>query len=385
MINILFISTRYPLPILGGDKIRAVGIVKFLSRKNKVDMVCINADKYTNLKYPKICNSIKSFKIGLLNRCFNTLLSLLRGEPLQIGFYYSKKLKEYINSINSNYDTIIFHTLRSCQYLPENFNGSKILEMTDLLSLRYEQTFQWLSFFNPNKYIYWLEKKLVEKYEKKQVELFDKIIFVSKEDVTKNSIKFPKEKLFFIHNGCYINKKLFKFSKKNYKILFIGNIKYPPNKYAVYNFAKNILPKLNTLYPDVEFHVVGEINFFDKVNLNRFENVKIYGPVKKIDPIVKKSFCGVCNLDIATGFQNKIANYMSWGIPTVASLISFKGSNFNKGKEILVFKNEDELIKKIIELKKNKNKAKSLSNFAHKAIRNRYTWNKVLFKYNKII
>ena len=34
---------------------------------------------------------------------------------------------------------------------------------------------------------------------------------------------------------------------------------------------------------------------------------------------------------------------MSWGIPTVASLISFKGSNFNKGKEILVFKNEDEL------------------------------------------
>ena len=111
----------------------------------------------------------------------------------------------------------------------------------------------------------------------------------------------------------------------------------------------------------------------------------VHGSVKNIDTVAKNNICGICNLDIATGFQNKIANYMSYGIPAIASYISFQGSNFKKNKEILVFKNKDEFIKEIIQLKINKKKANRLSNFAHNAIRNRYDWNKVLFKYNKII
>ena len=385
MKKILFISTRYPLPVLGGDKIRAVGILKFLSKKNKIDLVCLTNKGQIQTKHPKICNSIKIFKISLIKRCIYTILSFLKGEPLQVGFYYSREMQNHLNNIHSDYHTIIFHTLRSCQYLPKNFNGKKILEMTDLLSLRYQQTFQQLSKFNLIKYIYLLEKYLVQKYEKKNIKFFDKIIFVSKEDIKKTPTKFPKAKLLFIHNGSYIKKNLFKFNKKNVKILFVGNIKYPPNKYACYDFSKNILPKLNDLYPEIKFHIVGEINFFDKFYLKKNQNVVVHGPIKNIDNMAKNNICGVCNLNIATGFQNKIANYMSYGIPTISSLISFKGLDFKQNKEILIYKTKKELIKKIIELKKNQNKANRLSYFAHKAIKNRYNWNKVLSKYSKIV
>lgn len=385
MKKILFISTRYPLPVLGGDKIRAIGILKFLSKKNKIDLVCLTNRDQIQTKHPKVCNSIKIFKIGLIKRCIYTLLYFLKGEPLQVGFYHSKEMKNYLDNVHSNYHTIIFHTLRSCQYIPKNFSGKKILEMTDLLSLRYQQTFKQLSKLNPSKYIYLLEKYLVQKYEKKNIKFFDKIIFVSKEDIKKTPIKFPKKKLLFIHNGSYINKKLFKFSKKNIKILFVGNIKYPPNKYACYDFTKDILPKLNNLYPTIKFHIVGEINFFDKLNLKKYKNVIIHGPIKNIDSVAKNNICAICNLSIATGFQNKIANYMSYGIPTISSLISFRGLDFKQNKEILIYKTRKELIKKIIELKKNENKANRLSYFSHKAIRNRYKWNKVLFKYSKIV
>jgi len=385
MKKILFISTRYPLPVLGGDKIRAIGILKFLSKKNKVDLVCLTNKNLTKVIHPTICNTTKIFKISLISRLIYTILSLLKGEPLQVGFYYSKELKKYLEEVESNYNTIIFHTLRSCQYLPKNFKGKKILEMTDLLSLRYEQTFKQLSYFNPNKYIYLLEKYLVKKYEKKYSKFFNKIIFVSKEDVKKTSLNFPKKKLLFIHNGSYIKKKLFKFDKKNFKILFIGNIKYPPNKYACYDFAKNVLPKLNNTYPEIKFNIVGEINFIDKINLKKYKNVILHGPVKNIDSVAKNNICGICNLSIATGFQNKITNYMSYGIPTISSKISFEGLDFKKNKEILVYKNNSELINNIILLKKNRKKANRLSYFSHKAIRGRYNWNKVLLKYNKII
>ena len=121
MKKILFISTRYPLPVLGGDKIRAIGILKFLSKKNKVDLVCLTNKNLTKVIHPTICNTTKIFKISLISRLIYTILSLLKGEPLQVGFYYSKELKKYLEEVESNYNTIIFHTLRSCQYLPKNF------------------------------------------------------------------------------------------------------------------------------------------------------------------------------------------------------------------------------------------------------------------------
>ena len=68
MKKILFISTRYPLPVLGGDKLRAVEILKFLSKKNKVDLVCLSNKIQKQIKQPKICNTIKVFKIGFVKR-----------------------------------------------------------------------------------------------------------------------------------------------------------------------------------------------------------------------------------------------------------------------------------------------------------------------------
>ena len=273
MKKILFISTRYPFPVLGGDKIRAVEIIKFLSKKNKVDLVCLTNKNQILNKHSKICNDIKIFKISLIERFLFTIFSLLKIEPLQIGFYKSNSMRKHINDIKDKYNTIIFHTIRASQYLPENFKGKKILEMTDLSSLRYHQIFNQLSFFNPLKYIYLLEKYLVKRYEKKNIKLFDKTVLVSRKDVKKEINQFPKRKLIFIHNGCYINKKLFNFSNENNKILFIGNIKYFPNRYACYEFANEILPVINNLYPKIKFHIVGDINFFDKYKLKSFLNV----------------------------------------------------------------------------------------------------------------
>jgi len=385
MKKILFISTRYPVPVLGGDKIRAVGILKYLSKKNKIDLVCLSgSNKLTSNKF-KFCNKIRVFKINIFQRLFGTLISFFKLEPLQVGFYNSEKMKKYINKNCSDYHTIIFHTLRSCQYQPKNFKGKKILEMTDLLSLNYKQTFSQMSILNPLKYIYFFENILVKKYEKKVSKLFDSFVFVSKEDLKKTKNYFPRKKTFFIRNGCEFNRREFKFSKMNNKILFVGNIKYLPNKYACYDFAKNILPRLNNVHPEIKFHIVGETNFYDKYKLGAFKNVYIHGPVKNIKQITKNNICGICNLKIATGFQNKIVNYMSYGIPTVSSFMTFKGLDLKKNKEIAVYKTNDELIKKISEIKKSKIKSVALSYYGHKAIKKRFNWNKTLLKYNQII
>ena len=384
MSKILFISTRYPFPIFSGDKLRSFGILKFLSKKNQVDLVCLgNRDEMQ--KKLAFCRNIKVFHLGFLPRIINTIFSFLKLEPLQNGFCLSNKMKNYIDNVEGEYDTIICHLLRSSQYLPNKFKGKKILEMTDLPSLNYQQLINQLSIFNPLKYIYAIEKFLVYGYEKKISAKFHNIVFISNKDALEAKKKISPRKVSVIGSADNFVSKLFKYTQNNNKIIFIGNINYIPNKLACYYFAKNILKKINLKYPEIKFHVIGSIGYIDKFFLSKYRNVIIHGKVNNLKNVIKNSICGLCNVKISTGFQYKTLTYMSYGIPVILSINAFVNTKFKKNSEVLVFRNDEELIKNIYHLKNNKRKANQLSINSQKIIKKKYNRNKVLSKYAKII
>ena len=60
---------------------------------------------------------------------------------------------------------------------------------------------------------------------------------------------------------------------------------------------------------------MGEIYSLDKFLLSIDKDVKFWGPQAKIEKFIKGSFCGLANLEIATGMQGKILSYMSFGLP----------------------------------------------------------------------
>ena len=386
MKKILFVSTRYPFPIFGGDKLRAFDIIKFLSKKNRVDLVCLGKKEEIDNKNLKFCKSVKVFNLNFLFRIINTVLSLFKLEPLQNGYFLSNEMKEYIYSTKDKYDSIICHLLRSSQYLPNKFNGKKILETTDLLSSNYEQSINELSALNPYKYIYIIEKLLVERYEKKIFKKFNNIVFVTKTDAKKARKKVSKKnKIYVVNNAKSFNTKLFKFKKTNNKIIFIGNIKYLPNRLACDDFVNNVLNEIHIKYPKIEFHIIGDIGFLEKFILKKNKKVFIHGKIDNLKNVLKNSICGLCNVKISTGFQNKVLTYMSYGIPSILSDKSFLNMEFKKNKDVLVFKNNQELINKIIYLIENKKKAQELSTNAKKIVRKKYESIKVLSKYSKII
>ena len=384
MSKILFISTRYPFPIFGGDKLRSFDILESLSKKNQVDLVCLGKINEMQKKLT-FCRNIKVFHLGFLPRIINTIFSFLKLEPLQNGFCLSNEMKNYIGNVGDKYDTIICHLLRSSQYLPNKFKGKKILEMTDLPSLNYQQLINQLSIINPLKYIYAIEKFLIYRYEKKISSKFHNIVFVSNKDALEAKKKIAPKKISVIGNAGNFVSKLFKYKKNNNKIIFIGNINYIPNKLACYYFAQNILKKINLKYPEIKFHVIGNIGYLDKIFLRKYKNVIIHGKINNLRNVVKNSICGLCNLKVSTGFQNKTLTYMSYGIPVILSMNAFVNTKFKKNREVLVFKNDDELIKNIYYLKNNKTKANQLSINSQKIIKKKYNGNKVLLKYNKII
>ena len=158
-----------------------------------------------------------------------------------------------------------------------------------------------------------------------------------------------------------------------------------PNKLACYYFAKNILKKINLKYPKIKFHVIGNIGYLNKMFLSKYRKVVIHGKVNNLKNVIKNSICGLCNIKVSTGFQNKTLTYMSYGIPTILSMNAFVNTKFKKNREVLVFRNDEELIKNIYYLKNNKTKANQLSINSQKIIKKKYNRDKVLLKFNKIV
>ena len=374
MKKILFISTRDPYSgRYSGDVIGSNKIINVLKKKNILDVVCLGKETFSQK------NIFKFKKPFLLMRIFYVIKSLIFLQPLQFGLFFSKDMQRFVSARADSYDLIFFYHIRSSQYLPKNFKGKKIIEMGDLYSSNYLQTFDNLSLFNPLKYVYFLESILVKKVEINIFTKFDKIILFSKDEIKKINKIFIKK---IIHINVSIDKikKKYVFSCKNKKILFIGNLKYLPNKLAIKNFIKNILPKLEKKIPDVSLEVIGDISKINKTLLSTHKKVKFLGMQKNIGRFIKGSFCGLANLEIATGMQGKILSYMSYGLPVVCS----RKAAFNFNKNVLSYSDNNELINQIISLKNNKKVSTIISKKSLSFIIN-FTWKKTAKKYLSII
>ena len=104
----------------------------------------------------------------------------------------------------------------------------------------------------------------------------------------------------------------------------------------------------------------------------------------KIHKLVKKSICGICNLEVATGLQMKIFTYISYGLPSIVHKNSFPKNIFKKNKQILVYTKDVELISLISKLLENKRIANKISNNSFHLLKNKFNSSKIYNDYLKI-
>lgn len=380
MKKILFISPRDPFSgRFSGDVIRAEKFLNFLKKKNLVTSISPGdfnlTQRYGNLKI------IKFKKENPIIKLFYILISILKFKPLQLGYFYSGKMNNYIKENYKNFDIVFCQSVRAANYVIKYKNIKKILDMGDLYSNNYYQTYKSKGFFNLARLIYFIESKLMKNYENLCFKRFDKIFLFSKKEIS--ALKINKNKIKQINFGIEKIKNKFRFSKKNYKIIFIGNIKYLPNRIACKSFIEKELPKIKKIHKNIEFHIIGEISRLDKFFWQKAKLIKIHGKVKKLDPLLSNVFCGLANLNISSGIQTKLLTYMSYGIPSISSKKVLDNFDALKPSFLPIYTNNDQLIKLILKLKVDKKYSQSISKKSLSKI-NYFKWGKILRGLNKL-
>ena len=375
MKKILFITTRNPYSgRFSGGVIGSLKIINFLKKKNQVDVVTLYRKK-TELKKRIIYFKSPNYFLKI----FYVLHSLLRLKPLQFGLFLSKKMKAYVKKNAKRYDLLFFYHIRSSQYLPYNYKGSTVIEMGDLYSSNYYQTFCNLNIFNPLKYVYLIESILIKRVENRIFQSFNKIILFSKNEIKKINRIFRK-KIYNVNISIKSVQKKFTYSLKNNKILFIGNLSYLPNLLAVKDFINNSFFLIKKEIPDIKFLIIGDVSKLNKFFFSFKKDVIFLGQQNNIKKFIKNSICGLANIKIATGVQGKVLTYMSYGLPVVCS--KKVASNFKKNT--INYSNNNDLVKKIINLKNNKKLSRKFSNKSLKFLKE-FSEEKVCSKYLKIV
>jgi hypothetical protein len=375
MKKILFITTRNPYSgRFSGDVIGSLKIINFLKKKNQVDVVTLYRKK-TELKKRIIYFKSPNYFLKI----FYVLHSLLRLKPLQFGLFLSKKMKAYVKKNAKRYDLLFFYHIRSSQYLPNNYKGITVIEMGDLYSSNYYQTFCNLNIFNPLKYVYLIESILIKRVENRIFQSFNKIILFSKNEIKKIN-KIFRKKIYNVNISIKSVQKKFTYSLKNNKILFIGNLGYLPNLLAVKDFINNSFFLIKKEIPDVKFLIIGDVSKLNKFFFSFKKDVIFLGQQNNIKKFIKNSICGLANIKIATGVQGKVLTYMSYGLPVVCS--KKVASNFKKNT--INYNNNNDLVKKIVNLKNNKKLSRKFSNKSLKFLKE-FSEEKVCSKYLKIV
>ena len=317
--KILVVLSRFPYPLEKGDKLRAYHQIRCLSEHHDIFLAAmhdkpVSSDDLQQLK--PFCKEIFLLENNYLKRCWNMGRAFFKGLPIQCGLFYNKKnaqkLDEIIQRVHP--DHIYCQLFRMAEYV-KDYSMPKTLDYQDVFSKgmarRAEKStglIKW--FFN-------MEHRRVARYETDIFDRFDHKTIIT--DVDRDLIPHPRrEEIVVVPNGVEFDKFAYQGEKKEYDLIFSGNMGYAPNVDAAEYLVREILPSLRMKFPNLRVVLCGATPA-PRVQALSGEHVIVTGWVDSMAEWYAKSRIFIAPMRMGTGLQNKLLEAMSMHLPCITS------------------------------------------------------------------
>ncbi len=333
--KILILTSRFPYPIVKGDKLRVYHQIKELSKRNQL-VLCSLVDEPIQEKdfqeIKKYCTEIYTFNLSKFDVYSNMAKSVFNGLPIQISYFFKTSIKKKIHQIISKEqpDHIFVQLIRMTEYV-KDVDIPKTLDYMDAFSANTERWAGQANLFL--KPILKREANKVKKYERKVYGDFDNKVIISEQD--KKLLPISKD-IAVVPNG--VDHVFFKpkdQGEKKYDLVFVGNMGYKPNIEAVKYLVHQILPLLHAEYPQIKLLIAG-VRPSAEVKQLQNEHITVSGWIEDIRDAYDSALIFVAPLFIGAGLQNKILEAMSMGLPCITTTMVNNAIGAIAQEEIIV-------------------------------------------------
>jgi len=384
--NVLLVSSYLPYPLFSGGHVRLYNLIKELSLKHKITLVCEKRDYQGDVEInevKKFCKKVITVPRGKQWSFENILKTGLSTLPfLVIGHTSSEMRKEIQKELNeSQYDLIHVETSYVMQNIPA----------TEIPIILAEHNVEYLVYkrfadkapllLRPFLYIDVLKLKSWEETMWKKA---TKLIAVSENE--KKIMEKKRKDVVIVSNGVDITKfkiQNSKFNEGEKRILFIGEFKWMQNRDAIEWIIKEIWPKLKAEFipsmtdKGIKLWVVGR-SIPDSVKALTSDKSVLFDDhaPKETELIYEKADLLLAPIRVGGGTSFKILEAMASGVPVVTTNLG----NAIKAKEdmqIVIAKDADDFVMKIKKLLEDKEFYETISRNARNLIEEKFNWKKI--------
>jgi glycosyltransferase involved in cell wall biosynthesis len=389
--KILVVSSFLPYPLYSGGHVRLFNILKKLSKHHEITLVCEKRPYQTEKdvkELEKICKAVYTIdrkKQWSLQNIFSSGFSsspfLLVGHTLP-GM--KKTLAELLRI--QSFDVIHIETFYVYQNLPETTIPVVLVEhnIEYLVYKRFSQTkdamVSWLLDFDVKK---------IKKWEEHFWQKATKLVAVSPQE--KKIMK--RSDVEVVPNGVDIEKfqiSNFKFqiSKREKRVLFIGDFKWIQNRNAVEWILKEIWPKImlgvRSQKLEVKLWIVSKSIPQDLKELG--DNTIIFdeNAPEDTEDIFKQADILLAPLRVGGGTSFKILEAMASGVAVVTTPLGIEGIDAKQNKDVLVSNTAAGISDQVLQLLSDETLYKKITQNARKLIEEKYNWDTIVKKLEEV-
>ena len=389
--NVLFLCHRIPYPPNKGEKIRALNVLKHLSKSHDVYLGSFVDDADDQQYVPRIQelvgNRCKILGLSPWLKKARMLKALITGEPLSTACFYSPLLQKWIDGLlrNGQVDRAVVFGTAMAPYLlnSEHLMSERVIfDMVDIDSDKWSQYAAGAK--GVLRAIYRREARHLFQLEWKAAQQFRATLLVSDFEADAFAALAPeaKARIWTARNGVDMNyyapDNAFAnpFQPSECPIVMTGRMDYRPNTEGGRWFAEKVLPFVQRSVPNARFYVVGARPPTSLKALGG-ENVVITGSVEDIRPYIGHAAVVVAPLQMARGVQNKVLEAMSMRKGVVATTAASRALNIESGKELWVADGPESFGKAVVDVVLGRG-SKRIAAVAREHIEAYYHWDKNL-------
>jgi len=377
--NLLVLLPRVPYPLEKGDKLRAFYQIKELSKYHDIYLVALQDGALHRDAIEKIepyCKEIHLYKLSLLTKIMGIVRSLLKGLPMQCGFFYSSRAKREIQKlIHKIYpDHIYCFMIRMAEYVKKHKECHKTIDYQDVLSIGMKRRYEKAPFWKKPIFLY--EYQALRRYERNIFSCFtNKTIITSIDrDLIPHS---QKQYIQVIPNGIDFEKFNPIKREKKYDLIFAGNMSYHPNVDATLFLAKSIFPKLLEKYPNLKLCICG-VSPVPAIKALDSDNIHVTGWVDDISDYYAQSSVFIAPMRLGTGLQNKLLEAMAMKLPSITSPLAGKSlEGAINGNDLIICNSLHEYVEAVSKLLTEKSFYRSIAKNGYQFVKTHYNWEEI--------
>ena len=284
--------------------------------------------------------------------------AMLSEFPISVETRFVPKLAKYLST--KKYDVAIYEGEHVSEYRLKNVVHAKrhILYMHDIES-SYRADLAHSENNVIRKIAQQVESKKYYRLENRLSKMFDRYLFVSKDEKIEFEKRFPSVRGKAIYSP-YATEQFadsIVINENHSQMLYIGNLMLDNNYQSIVWFSKNVLPLIVKQKPDAKLVIVGNISEEHLKELKSYSSaIDVRGYVPSLDDVIQESCLIISPVLYGAGVKVKLIDALASGQIVIANTKTAEGTELKNGRDLILEDVPSKFADSCVEILQNRNK-----------------------------